>query len=382
MPLFPLPVREVTMPVAVWGPVRLVLVVLCFTWVFSVICPASAENPVRATQFCSSTSVNWGTLHRLTNNVCLLRTSCCGEVWEHCCFLFWFCFRVLFHIHDHVCLCASESYKRMSVCWWCVRPLISTNKKEKKSVFSACPVQFVHASQCVWVTPAHLKRVKSCPSQSDSASCRLCLCSGCVRHREIKKRARGRHTHFPVRRAGIRWDGEIFSLSAVSQRVRPLVAACHKGFPAQHLSLSKCEWQWRPASIQSGKIWQAWRDSIVHRVFRYLEKRHEPVCCPLTTESMCHCSHQVRHQCTLVFSFRSLYLAPPVSSFLGVQPRSPFGFECHLQAGPSVLNYFVYARLGMSVRTVLCPHACLLVRVYMCDYMFVCVLVGLCVCVC
>lgn len=43
----------------------------------------------------------------------------------------------------------------------------------------------------VQVNPAHLKCVKSCLSQSDSMSCMLCLCSGCVRHREIKKKERG-----------------------------------------------------------------------------------------------------------------------------------------------------------------------------------------------
>lgn len=261
----------------------------------------------------------------------------------------------------------------------CVALCVHSSTRIRKKCFSACPVQFVHTFRCVWVTSAHLKRVKSCLSQSDSASCRLCLCSGCVRHREIKKRARGRHTHFPVRRAGIRWDGEIFSLSAVSQCVRPLVAACHKGFPAQHLSLSKCEWQWRPVSIQSSKIWQAWRDGIVHRVFRYLEKARACLLSP----------NNRKHVSLLALSTSSIrscvFLSLPVPHstcilILSLQSLSPFGFECHLQVGLSVLSYFVYAWVWAYVQccvhmhVCLCECTCVIICLPMC-LLFLCVLV-------
>lgn len=59
---------------------------------------------------------------------------------------------------------------------------------------------------------------------------------------------------------------------------------------------------------------------------------------------------------------------------------SPYGFECHLQVGPSRLSYLVYPFLSclwacVSVCTLLCTHACL----FMCDYMFVYVQVVFCV---
>lgn len=62
---------------------------------------------------------------------------------------------------------------------------------------------------------------------------------------------------------------------------------------------------------------------------------------------------------------------PSVSAML--HSDSPLGFECHLQVGPSMLNYFVYPCLSclwacVSVCTLLCTHACLFVRVYVCDY--------------
>lgn len=76
---------------------------------------------------------------------------------------------------------------------------------------------------------------------------------------------------------------------------------------------------------------------------------------------------------------------PSVSAML--HSDSPLGFECHLQVGPSMLNYFVYPCLSclwacVSVCTLLCTHACLFVRVYVCDYVCLRARCFLCVSVC
>lgn len=73
---------------------------------------------------------------------------------------------------------------------------------------------------------AHLKLVKSCLSQSDSASCSLCLFRGSVRHKSSKKKKENKEASYafscPRRTHPMRRDGEIFS--SVSRRVRLLFA--------------------------------------------------------------------------------------------------------------------------------------------------------------
>lgn len=72
-----------------------------------------------------------------------------------------------------------------------------------------------------------------------------------------------------------------------------------------------------------------------------------------------------------------------LSSSAALHSDSPFGFECHLQVGPSTLNYFVYACLPrlwacMSLCTVLGTHACYIVNVWL----YVCLVVFECGTVC
>lgn len=126
-------------------------------------------------RFCCATSVN--RFHRLTN----MFASAEHPVAERCrktiAVYFDCALESLPHSRPHLFVCLWVVQKDLWVL--CVYPIIRTDKKEVKVFFSMSSV-----SLCVWVNLVHLKRVKSCLSQSDSVSCRLCLCSGCVRHRE------------------------------------------------------------------------------------------------------------------------------------------------------------------------------------------------------
>lgn len=83
----------------------------------------------------------------------------------------------------------------------------------------------------------------ACHSQTACCADSACAPSACVTGRR-RKRTRGRHTHFLVRAASVRWDGEIFSLSTSLAASAHLwqAGACHEGFPAQHLSFAQRMW--------------------------------------------------------------------------------------------------------------------------------------------
>lgn len=132
--------------------------------------------------------------------VCLCRTSCCREVWEKGAAVYFdFALRSLPHSRSHL-FSVPKVFKlstRIRVCVY-VYPTLDV---------SASPCAQICVCVCVQVNPEHLKRDKSCLSQSDGVSCMLCLCSGCVRHREIKKKSEGASYAFscPPREHQMRW---------------------------------------------------------------------------------------------------------------------------------------------------------------------------------
>ena len=152
---------------------------MCFIYM-SLVCNLSCTSwaPAHVMRFCRATSFNRCTLRKPTTVFICAEHPVAEGLENRVAVYFDFCFLLLtvafvcvlyLRINVHVCSFAQNDEELI------------------KHVFC----MFCGVLSLVCVNLVHLKHAKSSLSQSDSVSCSLCLCSGSVRHREIKKMNEG-----------------------------------------------------------------------------------------------------------------------------------------------------------------------------------------------